>query len=81
MQTLTRPITIRASAARPCPEWQRRARTSRTFALKGRIPGCEMKILHGAGHACQIEQPWLFNRYMIEFLKKHRLFPAQAVSG
>jgi pimeloyl-ACP methyl ester carboxylesterase len=53
----------------------------RAFALKGRIPGCEMKILHGAGHACQIEQPWLFDRYMIEFLKKHRLFPAQAVSG
>jgi hypothetical protein len=36
--------------------------------------GCEMKILYGAGHACQIEQPWLFNRYMIEFLKEHGCF-------
>ncbi len=47
-----------------------------SFALKARIPGCEMKILHGAGHACQIEQPWLFDRFMIKFLKKHRLFPS-----
>jgi pimeloyl-ACP methyl ester carboxylesterase len=45
------------------------------FALKARIPGCEMKVLPGAGHACQIEQPWLFNRLMIEFLTKHGLFP------
>jgi len=48
----------------------------RAAALKARIPGCEMKILYGAGHACQIEQPWLFDRYMLEFLKRHRLFPA-----
>ncbi len=48
------------------------------FALQKRIAGCEMKILYGAGHACQIEQPWLFNRFMIEFLQKHRLFPAAA---
>jgi pimeloyl-ACP methyl ester carboxylesterase len=46
------------------------------FALKDLIPNCEMRILHGAGHACQIEQPWLFDRYMIEFLKSHGLFPA-----
>jgi pimeloyl-ACP methyl ester carboxylesterase len=44
------------------------------FALKELIPDCEMKILHGAGHACQIEQPWLFDRYMIDFLKSHNLF-------
>lgn len=47
-----------------------------SFALKARIPGCEMKILHGAGHACQIEQPWLFNSLMVDFLKKHGLMPA-----
>ena len=34
-----------------------------------------MKTLHGAGHACQLEQPSLFDQYMIEFLKKHELFP------
>jgi len=47
------------------------------FALKEQIPNCEMRILHGAGHACQIEQPWLFDRFMIEFLKDHGLFPAE----
>jgi len=46
------------------------------LALHARIPGCEMKILPGAGHACQIEQPWLFNRLMIEFLAEHGLFPS-----
>lgn len=46
-----------------------------SFALQARIPGCEMKILHGAGHACQIEQPWAFNRHMIDFLRRHQLFP------
>ena len=49
-------------------------------ALKARIPGCEMKVLYGAGHACQIEQPWDFDRYMIEFLKKHDLFPANSTA-
>jgi pimeloyl-ACP methyl ester carboxylesterase len=44
-------------------------------ALKERIPGCELKVLPGAGHACQIEQPWLFDRLMIDFLRRHGLFP------
>jgi pimeloyl-ACP methyl ester carboxylesterase len=48
----------------------------RAFALKARIPNCELKVLPGAGHACQMEQPWLFDRFMIEFLTKHDLFPA-----
>ena len=51
------------------------------FALQARIPGCEMKTLPGAGHACQIEQPWLFNRHMFEFLTKHGLFPSVGQSG
>lgn len=46
------------------------------FALQKRIPGCELKVLPGAGHACYLEQPWLFDRFMIEFLKKNGLFPA-----
>jgi pimeloyl-ACP methyl ester carboxylesterase len=45
------------------------------FGLQARIPGCEMKILYGAGHACQIEQPWLFDRFMLEFLTRNGLFP------
>jgi pimeloyl-ACP methyl ester carboxylesterase len=50
----------------------------RAFALQKRIPNCELKTLPGAGHACQIEQPWLFDRFMIEFLSKHGLFPGAA---
>lgn len=41
--------------------------------LKQRIPECELKIIPGAGHACQIEQPWLFDSFMLEFLKRHGL--------
>src|SRR6516225_2806800 len=53
--------------------------THRTaFALQKRIVGCELKIRYGAGHACQIEQPAPFNRYMIEFLTAHGLFPGAA---
>jgi pimeloyl-ACP methyl ester carboxylesterase len=44
------------------------------FALQKRVPGCALEILPGAGHACYIEQPWLFDRFMIEFLKKNGLF-------
>jgi pimeloyl-ACP methyl ester carboxylesterase len=36
-----------------------------------------LKVLPGAGHACQIEQPWLFNRHMIDFLTRHGLFPSR----
>lgn len=47
----------------------------RSFVLKSRIRDSELKVLPGAGHACMVEQPWLFDRLMIEFLTKHRLFP------
>jgi pimeloyl-ACP methyl ester carboxylesterase len=43
------------------------------WALKGRIPGCELQVLPGAGHACQLEQPWLFDELMLEFLRSHAL--------
>jgi 3-oxoadipate enol-lactonase len=46
-----------------------------SFALQKKIPNCERRTLPGAGHACYMEQPWLFDRFMIEFLKKNRLFP------
>ena len=36
----------------------------RSFALRDRIPGCELKVLPGAGHACMLEQPWLFDSFM-----------------
>jgi pimeloyl-ACP methyl ester carboxylesterase len=43
--------------------------------LQAMIPNSELKVIYGAGHACQLEQPWLFNRYMTEFLSRHNLFP------
>lgn len=46
------------------------------FRLKEEIPGCEMHVLPGAGHACHMEQPWLFDRRVIDFLKARGLFPA-----
>jgi pimeloyl-ACP methyl ester carboxylesterase len=50
----------------------------RARALQERIPGCELKILPGAGHACYLEQPWLFDRFMLDFLRSHDLFPGLA---
>ena len=50
---------------------------ARAFDLKEKIPGCELRVLPGAGHACQVEQPWLFDQFMIEFLDQHRLFPGK----
>lgn len=47
------------------------------FDLKSRVRGCELRVLHGAGHACHMEQPWLFDRLMIEFLQKYGLFSGQ----
>lgn len=47
------------------------------FPLQARIKGCEMKIIYGAGHACQIEQPWLFDQFLLEFLEHHDLFPGR----
>lgn len=48
---------------------------ARAFDLKQIIPRCEMRVLPGAGHACHMEQPWLFDRFMIEFLESKGLFP------
>lgn len=53
----------------------------RAFPLKARIPDCELKVLPGAGHACQIEQPWLFDRFMIDFLIRHGLFPGKGATA
>lgn len=45
------------------------------FDLKARVRGAELRVLHGAGHACHMEQPWLFDQMMIAFLERHGLFP------
>jgi 3-oxoadipate enol-lactonase len=43
--------------------------------LARRIKGCEFKTIEGAGHSSNLESPWEFDAYCIEFLKKHGLFP------
>jgi pimeloyl-ACP methyl ester carboxylesterase len=45
------------------------------FKLKERIPGCELKVLPGGGHTCHLEQPWVFDRFMLKFLADHDLLP------
>lgn len=41
------------------------------FALRDRLPDVELVTVAGAGHACQIEQPWVFDTEMIRFLRAH----------
>ena len=51
------------------------------FKLRDRIPGCEMHVMPGAGHACHMEQPWLFDERVIDFLKARSLFQWNPYSG
>jgi pimeloyl-ACP methyl ester carboxylesterase len=41
------------------------------FELQKRIRGCELVTIEGAGHACNIEQPWAFDAALLGFLDKH----------
>jgi 3-oxoadipate enol-lactonase len=43
--------------------------------LQARIAGCEFEPIVGAGHACQIEQPWAWDRLAIDFLRRKELLP------
>lgn len=45
------------------------------FALRDRLPDCELQVIDGAGHACQLEQPWEFDLHLIDFLTRHGLHP------
>jgi 3-oxoadipate enol-lactonase len=44
--------------------------TSRELAQ--RIPGARLRVIEGAGHLSNIEQPEIFNRVVLEFLSAHR---------
>lgn len=52
------------------------AQHATSFTLQGRIPQCELQVVPGAGHTAHLEQPWLFDSYLIAFLKRHKLMPA-----
>jgi pimeloyl-ACP methyl ester carboxylesterase len=39
------------------------------------IPGAIHRVLPGTGHACNLEDPATFDRFVIEFLRTNRLMP------
>jgi pimeloyl-ACP methyl ester carboxylesterase len=45
------------------------------YKLQSQIRGAEIVCLEGAGHACNFEAPWEFDRLCIDYLKKRGLFP------
>ena len=49
--------------------------------LGGKVAGSEFRAMPGAGHACQVEQPWLWDRWAIEFLRRHGLMPGSDGDG
>jgi hypothetical protein len=42
----------------------------RAFALRDVLPDAELVTLVGAGHACQLEQPWEFDRHLLDFIDR-----------
>ena len=44
-----------------------------SFDLQKKVGGCELITIEGAGHACNLEQPWLWDRHAREFLVNHQL--------
>jgi pimeloyl-ACP methyl ester carboxylesterase len=43
------------------------------LVLQTRIRECELVTIQGAGHACNIEKPWEWDRIALEFLGMHGL--------
>jgi 3-oxoadipate enol-lactonase len=50
----------------------------RAFALRDVLPDAELVTLDGAGHACQLEQPWEFDRHLLDFLDRRVGLPSIA---
>ena len=46
------------------------------FKLQERIAGSELVTIEGAGHACNLEQPWNWDRIALKFLRRRGLLPA-----
>jgi pimeloyl-ACP methyl ester carboxylesterase len=44
----------------------------RSREMSTRIAGAEHRIIPGAGHACCLEDPAVFDAYVLEFLEKHQ---------
>ena len=45
-----------------------------SLALQERIKDCERVTIHGAGHSCNMEQPWEWDAHFLRFMVKHGLF-------
>ena len=45
------------------------------FKLQERIAGSELVTIEDAGHACNLEQPWLWDRIALEFLRRQGVLP------
>ena len=43
------------------------------FALQARVKDCELVTIEGAGHACNMEKPWEWDRHALDFLARHGL--------
>ncbi len=43
--------------------------------LHSKIKGAELVTIEGAGHACNFEAPWEYDRLSIDYLRKRGLFP------
>jgi pimeloyl-ACP methyl ester carboxylesterase len=37
------------------------------------VAGCELITMDGAGHSCNMERPWEWDNYALDFLRKHSL--------
>jgi len=51
------------------------------FALQARVPGSELATIEGAGHHCNLEQPWEFDRHVLDFLARHGFLERRAATG
>lgn len=49
----------------------------RALELRNHIDGMEIVTINGAGHTCALEQPWHFDKAVINFLRRQDLFPEQ----
>src|SRR4029450_7191408 len=50
----------------------------RSFALQERIAGCELVTIEGAGHSCNMEQPWLWDRHFLAVMAQHNRLGADS---
>lgn len=82
---LTAIVRVFRALAEPDPEWLQRDLHAPVLLFSGsedfthkpalalaeQLPDVELFVIQGAGHACQLEVPWVFDAQMIRFLRAH----------